>query len=470
MATIRSGSSTAKGRLEEELERSREDLEDFFENGTVALHWVAADGSILRVNQAELDLLGYKREEYVGRHIAEFHADPPVIQDILARLTRGEKLDKYEARLKAKDGSIKYVLISSNVRFREGRFINTRCFSLDVTELKKLENALRESEQRLRATHDHAFAGIAEVALDGRFLRSNARFHQLTGYSVAELSHLTIKDVTHPEDSSEDADKFGALVVGKIDTYQAEKRFLTKNGAVIWVALSASLVRDEGGQPLYGIRVAQDISALKHAQTRQKLLLDELNHRVNNMLATVQSVVMHTRRSARTIDEFTTAFEGRLMALNRAHHLLTREIGTGVFLHDLIHETLAQCEGKSGVRFRLEGPPIRLGSQVAGTLAMALHELTTNAKRYGALSSPQGRINVEWRTEKVAQEPERMVIEWTELDGPPVANPTRLGFGVDLIQRGLARQFGARASLDFRISGLRCRIMAPLPQAEDWQV
>jgi len=263
MATIRSGSSTAKGRLEEELERSREDLEDFFENGTVALHWVAADGSILRVNQAELDLLGYKREEYVGRHIAEFHADPPVIQDILARLTRGEKLDKYEARLKAKDGSIKYVLISSNVRFREGRFINTRCFSLDVTELKKLENALRESEQRLRATHDHAFAGIAEVALDGRFLRSNARFHQLTGYSVAELSHLTIKDVTHPEDSSEDADKFDALVVGKIDTYQAEKRFLTKNGAVIWVALSASLVRDEGGQPLYGIRVAQDISALK---------------------------------------------------------------------------------------------------------------------------------------------------------------------------------------------------------------
>jgi len=278
MATIRSGSSTAKGRLEEELERSREDLEDFFENGTVALHWVAADGSILRVNQAELDLLGYKREEYVGRHIAEFHADPPVIQDILARLTRGEKLDKYEARLKAKDGSIKYVLISSNVRFREGRFINTRCFSLDVTELKKLEHALRESEQRLRATHDHAFAGIAEVALDGRFLRSNARFHQLTGYSVGELSHLTIKDVTHPEDSSEDADKFDALVVGKIDTYQAEKRFLTKNGAVIWVALSASLVRDEGGQPLYGIRVAQDISALKHAQTRQKLLLDELNH------------------------------------------------------------------------------------------------------------------------------------------------------------------------------------------------
>ena len=114
--------------VQEQLERSRRDLEDFFENGAVGLHWVASDGSILRVNQAELDLLGYSREEYVGRHIADFHADGPIIEDILARLTRGEKLDKYEARLKAKDGSIKHVLISSNVQFREGRFIKHALF------------------------------------------------------------------------------------------------------------------------------------------------------------------------------------------------------------------------------------------------------------------------------------------------------------------------------------------------------
>src|SRR4051812_33118301 len=138
--------------LKEQFERSQRDLEDFFENGTVALHWVASDGSILRVNQAELDLLGYSREEYVGRHIADFHADQPIIQDILARLTRGERLDKYEARLKAKDGTVKDVLISSNVQFRDGRFVNTRCFTLDVTELKRLERELRDSEQRLNAT------------------------------------------------------------------------------------------------------------------------------------------------------------------------------------------------------------------------------------------------------------------------------------------------------------------------------
>src|ERR1700716_2588350 len=262
---------------QEQLERSRRDLEDFFENGAVGLHWVASDGSILRVNQAELDLLGYSHEEYVGRHIADFHADGPIIEDILARLTRGEKLDKYEARLKAKDGSIKHVLISSNVQFREGRFINTRCFTLDVTDLKHAEKALRESEQRLRATHERAFAGIAEVDLEGQFLRANARFCDLTGYSTAELLERSFQDITHREEREDEANRFHALVAGEIDTYQIEKRFITKAGSVVWVELSASVVRDAQGRPLYGIRVAQDITELKRAEEKQNALFRKKN-------------------------------------------------------------------------------------------------------------------------------------------------------------------------------------------------
>jgi PAS domain S-box-containing protein len=134
---------TERKRNEAELRRHQQDLEDFFENGTVALHWVTGDGTILRANQAELDLLGYSREEYIGRHIAEFHADRASIEDILARLSRGERLDKYEARLRAKDGSIRHVLVSSNVRFDEGRFVNTRCFTVDVTEQKQAEEKTR---------------------------------------------------------------------------------------------------------------------------------------------------------------------------------------------------------------------------------------------------------------------------------------------------------------------------------------
>jgi PAS domain S-box-containing protein len=455
--------TTTQSPLEEELERSRRDLEDFFENGAVALHWVGSDGSILRVNQAELDLLGYKRQEYVGHHIAEFHADPPVIEDILTRLSRGEKLDKYEARLKAKDGSIKHVLISSNVNFREGQFINTRCFTLDVTDLKKTEGALRESEQRLRATHERAFAGIAEVDLKGRFLRANARFCELTGYPSEELPSYTFEAISHPEDAGTDKNKFEALVSGEIDTYQTEKRFIRKDGSVVWVIVSASMVRDPDGRPLYAIRVVQDITDLKRAEARQKLLLDELNHRVKNMLSTVQSVAMQTRRTATDFDAFTKAFEGRLMALNRAHDLLTREIGTGALLHDLVRGTVAPYEDRAGQRFCFVGPPIRLGSEIAVTLAMALHELTTNAIKYGALSVPQGRINVEWRAEPRGP----LTIEWTESGGPPVSEPSQRGFGSELIERGLARQFGGTAAIEFHKDGLRCVITAPIPQPRE---
>jgi two-component sensor histidine kinase len=209
------------------------------------------------------------------------------------------------------------------------------------------------------------------------------------------------------------------VAAGQTDTYRTEKRFLRQDGTTIWVAVSASIVRDDHSQPLYGIRIVQDITELKRAQARQKLLLDELNHRVKNMLATVQSVAMQTRRTATDLDRFTQAFEGRLMALNRAHELLTRDIGAGVLLRDLILETVAPYEDAAGERFRLRGPEIRLGPEVAVTLAMALHELTTNAAKYGALSTPHGRISIEWRSPA----PDSMTIDWAETGGPPSASP-----------------------------------------------
>lgn len=129
------------------------DFADFLENAIVPLHWVAADGTILWANRAELELLGYPREEYVGRHIAEFHVDSEVIKDMLARLARGESLRDRDARLRRKDGTIRDVLISSNVLWRDGAFVHTRCFTADVSERKRLEGTLRASERRLAAEH-----------------------------------------------------------------------------------------------------------------------------------------------------------------------------------------------------------------------------------------------------------------------------------------------------------------------------
>src|SRR5579884_1166457 len=154
---------------EEALRRSEQELADFFENATLGLHWVGPDGIILRVNQAELDLLGYSREEYLGRSIAEFHADQEVLEGVLRKLAAGETLREYEARLRCKDGSIKHVLINSNVLWEDGKFIHTRCFTRDITDRRRAEDALhnlaRRRSARLAVTQVLAQAGtLAEAA------------------------------------------------------------------------------------------------------------------------------------------------------------------------------------------------------------------------------------------------------------------------------------------------------------------
>lgn len=172
---------------EQELKQSEAELADFFENATVGLHWVGADGIILRANRAELDMLGYSRDDYVGRPIADFHADEDVICDILHRLKTGENLSEYPARLRCKDGSIKDVLIDSSVLWNNGKFVYTRCFTRDITERKKAEAALRESEEKLRLLAD-TIPQLAWMARpDGHIFWYNRRWYEYTGTKPEEM-------------------------------------------------------------------------------------------------------------------------------------------------------------------------------------------------------------------------------------------------------------------------------------------
>ena len=140
-----------------------DDFADLFENGAVGLHFVGPDGIVLNANQAELDFLGYSREEYIGHHIAEFHVDALVIEDILARLSRKETLKNYEARLRAKDGSIKHVLITSNVLWDNNDFIHTRCFTRDITDRKRVEEERERLMHELEQAHERLEEKIGEL-------------------------------------------------------------------------------------------------------------------------------------------------------------------------------------------------------------------------------------------------------------------------------------------------------------------
>ena len=155
----------------EALRRRERELTDFIENASVGLHWVGADGTILWANQAEMDLLGYTREEYIGRHIAEFHADADVIQDILSRLVNRETLHNYEARLRCKDGSFRHVLINSNVKWEADKFIHTRCFTRDITERKRAEEELQKSRSQLEELFSREQSARAEVERQRDFIR-----------------------------------------------------------------------------------------------------------------------------------------------------------------------------------------------------------------------------------------------------------------------------------------------------------
>lgn len=437
------------------------DLDDFFENGTIGLHLVGADGTILKANPADYEPLGYSADEYIGQSISRFHADADVIEDILRRLGSGEKLDKYPARLRARDGSIRHVLISSSVCFEDGEFRNTRCFTLDVTEKVRAEQALKEAQERLTATYENVLAGISECDSTGRFLRVNDALQVITGYSKDELLSKTVFDITHPDDIDEDRSQYIRQVNGELDHYVVAKRYIRKDGRLVWVEVSSSTVRGEDGQYRYSVRMVQDITDRKLADEHRKLLLDELNHRVKNTLATVQALAAHTARTSTSTEDFRRRFEPRLMALSAAHDRLTKNDWRGANLAEIVNGELHAHRSEANVA--TDGPDIILPPRISLSLSMALHELATNALKYGALSVPHGRVEISWRVGRDEQSPypNSLSIRWLESEGPPVSPPVHEGFGSRLL-RVTASELRGDVVCDWRPHGLSWELSFPL--------
>jgi two-component sensor histidine kinase len=207
----------------------------------------------------------------------------------------------------------------------------------------------------------------------------------------------------------------------------------------------------------------KDVTARELGERTSRMLVNELNHRVKNMLATVQSVARQSLGAAAS-GAHGRDFEDRLMALAWTYDLLTRERWSGASLRAVVERTLAPHAGCESGRLELDGPDLWLEPNHVLSFALALHELATNAVKYGALSAEAGRVEVNWRVETARERP-RLEFEWRERDGPAVAAPRRRGFGSRLIERSLARDLRGEVRLAFEPDGLRCRISAPFEAA-----
>jgi len=220
-------------------------------------------------------------------------------------------------------------------------------------------------------------------------------------------------------------------------------------------------LHDEAGRLVGAVNMLIDITERKRAEEQQQLLVRELHHRVKNTLATVQAIMGSTARTATSIEQFKDAMIGRIGSLAKTHLLLSEE-GTTVAFEDILHSELDPFDDGSEGRIRMEGPHVELGSRLAVSLGMAIHELTTNAAKYGALSVYGGKVNVRWT---VIIEATRRTLEfdWTESGGPPVAPPPRQGFGSRLLDFVLPGQIQARSRVDYRPEGVHVQCALPLP-------
>jgi two-component system cell cycle sensor histidine kinase/response regulator CckA len=259
----------------EALRRREQELGDFIENAAIPIHWVGPDGTILRVNQAELDLLGYQRDEYLGRNIVDFHVTRPVIDDILARLARGEVLQDYPAQLRAKNGTILDVLIDSSAYFQNGEFVHTRCFTRDVSRQREVEHA----SQRLAAIVASSADAIIGKTVDGLVTSWNAAAEQMFGYGAEEMVGGSIFKLIPDHLHQEERELLDRIRQGERVGF-AEAERIRKDGGRIYVAVSVSPIRNAQGEVIGASSIKRDVTerrqalqALAQSQERLELAL-----------------------------------------------------------------------------------------------------------------------------------------------------------------------------------------------------
>lgn len=414
------------------------------------------------------EIYGFSPNEKISYEALRELTFPDDMAETRAALSRAldpqlRSSEVYQYRIMRGDThAVRWVLAYGSATFKEyeGRIQAVSYVGTiqDVTDQHVADGALRASEERLRLAIGSGKMAVWELDVaTGEFTRS-AELNQLYGFPPDALTTAEDFRSRYAPGERERVGLETATAMARGDTaINVEPKFIWPDGTVKWLAIRAQVERDATGEPIRGIGIVMDITERREAEERLKIVARELQHRVKNSLAVVQTVAAQTFRRHRPYDEAMPAFTGRLQALAKATDLLTNTAWEGADLSDIVEQITRPYRDQVEDIFTFTGAPVLLPSSIAVSLAMGLHELCTNALKYGALSIPTGRIALAWTRDE-----NWLHLAWTETGGPTVAASPPHGFGMRLLQRGLLEGPNGSVNIEFEPHGLKCVIRARL--------
>jgi PAS domain S-box-containing protein len=428
----------------------------------VAVYTTDADGRITFYNEAATELWGRRPElgtsQWCGSWKLYQSDGRPLPHDecpMAIALKEGRPVRGIETFAERPDGTrVRFLPYPTPLRDGAGRLVGAINLLMDVSEREEVAVDLA----RLAAIVASSDDAIVSKTLDGTITSWNEGAARIFGYEASEMIGRPITSFIPPELHAEEKRILARLQRGeRIRHYETAR--MAKDGRRVDVSLTVSPLRDTSGKVIGASKVGRDITERKQAEKLQRVLIDELNHRVKNTLATVQAIASQSLVHAKSPTEFVSGFTGRVQALANAHTLLTRSEMRGAEVMDLVREQVL-LGAADDHRISCSGPLLMLEPQAALHLALILHELATNARKHGALSAANGRLSVSW--EMRSNGGQNLLLRWEESGGPKVRAPAARGFGSTLIEQTL-RAHGGEASINYRPDGVTCEIRLPLP-------
>ena len=430
----------------------------------VAVYTTDAEGRITYYNEAAAELWGHRPQlgssHWCGSWKIYWPDGRPLPHDqcpMAVTLKEGRPVRGIEAIAERPDGTrVNFLPFPTPLYDASGRLTGAINLLMDITE----RHANEVHAARLAAIVATSDDAIVSKTLEGRVTSWNASAMRLFGYTPEEMIGQSITRIIPPELHDEEKLILAQLRRGEhIDHYETVR--VAKDGRRIDVSLCVSPLRDKSGRVIGASKIARDISERKQAEMLQRLLTQELNHRVKNTLATIQAIANQSMRRAKTPAEFVKGFSGRVQSLARTHDLLTQTRLQGAEIMDLVRDQVL-LGGQDDRRIEISGPTLMLNAQAAMNLALVVHELATNARKYGALSGPEGHLSVTWETR--TNDERQLVLEWREQNASrKIAVPRERGFGTTLIEQTL-KAHGGSASIRYGAEGMSGTFTLPLPE------